>query len=905
MDAEDVFANQIANLPFLEEMYRRYQAEPQPLHRSWSDFFSRFDEQPPSQLVAATKNETCRSAKIACLVEAYRRYGHLGASIDPLETTPRVPPPELDLGKWGFERSDISGRFPTLGLLPEPEAYLEMIVEALKKRYCGTVGMEFKDFLVDHRIEKWIQTRVEEGVLDEPLSREEKRRILTALTQAEMLEMFLHTKHVGKKWFSLEGAESLIPMLKELTRVAAASGVKELVIGMAHRGRLNVLANVLNKSLAAILEDFQEDYEPTPFDGMGDIHYHRGYANASLPVGTEQSIAVTLAPNPSHLESVDPVIQGQTHAIQFLGGDEQERRKIIPLLMHGDAALSGQGIVYETLQMHRLSGFQTGGTLHVVINNHIGFTTTPQEGRSTLYCTDIAHTFGFPVFHLNADDPEMCVRILRFAFELRQTFHCDVFLDLNGYRKHGHNEGDEPAYTQPCEYRLIGEKKSIRTLYLDKLLLEGAIDRETADGDERGLKRELREAYEKPCTKEKSQERGDLQEKSAPLRAVETRVSLEQLLQVAKGFSRIPPDFHLHPKVQHLILERAEAVAQNKPLDWGTAEWLAYGTLVWEGIPVRIAGQDSGRGTFSHRHALWIDIVNGNRYSPLAHLREGQGRFEAINTCLSEAAALGFEYGYSLACKTGLTIWEAQFGDFANSAQVIIDQYLASGEQKWGQISNLVVFLPHGFEGQGSDHSSARLERFLTLAGHDNLQIVNPSTPAQFFHLLRRQVKQNRSTPLIVLTPKGLLRHPSCASRREELTQKRFYLFLDDPEGPRPVRRVVLCTGRIYYDLQARREKEKNQEIAVIRLEQLYPFHGEELKKILDSYLPFHECLWVQDEPENMGAWSFLAPYLLRLLPQGVRLIYAGRTQSATPATGFYSRHKEELAMILCQVFEQ
>jgi 2-oxoglutarate dehydrogenase E1 component len=907
MDAKDSLESQIANLAFLEEIYQQYQSNPQTLDPSWIPFFQRLESRKPiAPAILPTEQLASQAERIAHLVDAYRWYGHLLADINPIALEKPQMPDQLKLENLGFQASESEQLFPTLNLLPQAQAPLKAIVEILQKRYSQNVGFEFKGF-TDPSIENWIQKQIESGRFEKPLSLEDQLVILDVLTRAEVLETFLHTKHVGKKRFSLEGAETLIPMLTLVAAKAADEGVEEFFIGMSHRGRLNVLANILNRPIPSILKDFDEDYVPAPSEGMGDIRYHKGHANESVTTYRGKAIKLTMAPNPSHLESVNPVVEGQTHAKQFLVGDEKERHRIIPLLMHGDAALAGQGVVYETLQMSKLPGFETGGTLHIVINNQIGFTTSPREGRSTLYCTDIAKTFGAPVFHVNADDPEMCVHIALFAYEIRQRFHCDVFIDLNCYRKYGHNEGDEPAFTQPLEYRMIRERQSIRTLYVDQLVQKGHIDKKVADEREETLRQHLQETYQASQEeKEQSQKQAQTSRPEIILSfpIVETAVDITLLREVTESFSKIPTDFHMNAKVKNLMQERYRAVFEDKPFDWGTAEFLAYGTLVWEGISVRLAGQDSGRGTFSHRHALWVDQENNQPYYPLAHLRQVQGRFEVLNTCLSEVAALGFEYGYSTVCTEGLTIWEAQFGDFANSAQVIIDQYIASGEQKWGQTSNLVLFLPHGFEGQGPEHSSARFERFLALAGHGNMQVINPTTPAQVFHLLRRQIKQPLEKPLIVLTPKGLLRHPVSVSRVKDLTEGHFSYILDDPRKPKQVRRLILCTGRIYYDLDAQREKEKRDDLAMIRIEQLYPLNITELKNIIAQYQGFQDCQWVQEEPENMGAWSFISAYLPQVLPAGIPFSYVGRERSASPATGFYARHKQELAHILHQVFK-
>ena len=901
METRDPLQGQMANLEYLEQMYQEFQAHPAEVDPSWPQFFKGIEEAKPLPAVPAAPGLlSSRAERIVHLAEAYRKHGHLLANINPIANESPAEPPELNLRAFGFQPSEENELFPSLGLLPQSEASLQALVGVLQKRYSRTAGFEFKG-LTEPKIEAWMQEQIESGKFDLPFTAEEKKVILSLLIRAEVLETFLNTKHVGKTRFSLEGAESLIPMLAFMIAEAAESGVEEIFIGMSHRGRLNVLANLFNKPVSSILRDFDDEYEPSSGEGMGDIRYHKGHDDEAVNTCKGKKIKLKMSPNPSHLESINPVVEGEVHARQFLAGDEKERTRIIPMLLHGDAALSGQGIVYETLQMSKLPGFETGGTLHVVVNNQIGFTTTPQEGRSTRYCTDIAHAFSAPVFHLNAEDPETCIRAALMALDMRQRFHCDPFLDFNCYRKYGHNEGDEPAFTQPIEYQIIRKKRSIRSLYVDQLIKEGVVDQKSVDEMEDSFRKELSEAY---ASRETSKKEEWEEAKSNTASSVETGVALQQLREAAESFAKIPSGFHIHPKLEHLMTERSKAVLEDKPFDWGTAEFLAYGTLCMEGIPVRLAGQDSGRGTFSHRHALLIDQQDSHAYYPLAHLREAQGRFEVLNTCLSEAAALGFEYGYSVICRKGLTIWEAQYGDFANSAQVIIDQYIASGEQKWGQRSSLVLFLPHGMEGQGPEHSSARLERFLTLAGHDNIQIAVPTLPAQLFHLLRRQVKQSVRKPLIVFMPKALLRHPSSTSTVSDLVAGRFNVFLDDPRQPKQAHKLLLCSGRVYYDLDAYRQKEKREDVAIIRMEQLYPFDAEELKKIISRYGKVDECLWVQEEPKNMGPWPYVSTHLSKVLPSHLPIRYVGREGSATPATGFYARHKKELANILQQVFQ-
>lgn len=895
MDEKDSLAELIPNLHFLEDLSQ------QTPNKSWQDFFERIEEEkPPSSPLSPFVASLDEQIKL--LAEAYRRYGHLMAAINPLSLEKVPIPPQLNLERLGFQEHQKKELFPTLGFLPQERAPLEEIVQALKKLYCQSVGFEFKGF-TDSNLEKWIQQEIESGRWKRPLDNQQKRLILQLLIRADRLESFLHTRHVGKKRFSLEGGETLIPMLNFLTAQAAEEGAKEILIGMSHRGRLNVLANVLHKPLQEILQDFDEDYQPAPVEGMGDVRYHKGHANEAVQTYHGKSIKLTMASNPSHLESIDPVVEGQARAKQVIIGDEPERKQILPFLIHGDASLSGQGVVYETLQLQKLPGYTTGGTVHLVVNNQIGFTTSPKEARSTFYCTAVAYPFGSPVFHLNAEDPESCVYAALFALEIRQRFHCDVWLDLNCYRKYGHNEGDEPFFTQPLEYQMIRKKKSIREQYRDQLFREGVLNRQEEEQEEKTIQHQLQEAYQQQQERSLSKSSGTQadERKTSFIEPIKTSVSHQVLQMVAERFSSIPPDFHPHPKLKQLMQERRKAVIEERPIDWGLGEFLAYASLVWEGVPVRLVGQDTGRGTFTHRHALWVDQKNGENYIPLTHLKEGQGRFEVINSPLSEVAALGFEYGYSTVCQKGLTIWEAQFGDFANSAQVIIDQYMASGGQKWGQISNLVLFLPHGFEGQGPEHSSARLERFLSLTGQDNFCVVNPTTPAQLFHLLRRHVKQSYPHPLVVLTPKGLLRHPACVSSIQDLSEGSFHPILKDPQASQSVRRVIFCSGRIYYDLEAKRKKQKEEGIALIRIEQLYPLDTEGIKQIFTRYPSLEDCLWVQEEPENMGAWLFISSCLPALLPAGMVLSYVGRERSAAPATGFYARHKEEQEKILKQ----
>lgn len=893
---------QAVNLPYLENLYQQYELDPTSVSQEWIEFFKslEFPSMPIAGVVRLLPAED-QIEKIRSLAESYRRYGYFRASLNPLETSSIRPVEQLELENLGFRSPDLKITFPSQNLLSDSRGTLSETLKTLEKHYCTNIGFDFKH-IFDVSIQQWIQEQIESGRLDKPFSTQDKVFIFEALARSESLEVFLHKKHVGKKRFSLEGAETLIPMLKFLLNTAAKMNVERFFFGMAHRGRVNVLANVFERPLELVFRDFDEDYLPDSKNGTGDIRYHNGYENHTINTYENRPIQISLASNPSHLESVNTVIEGQAKAMQILLGRENASKQIIPLLIHGDAALAGQGIVYELLQLSRLEGYETGGTLHVVINNHIGFTASPKEGRSTPYCTDIAHAFDLPVIHVNAEDPEACVKAILFALDIRQRFSCDVFIDLNCYRKYGHNEGDEPAFTQPSHYEKIHQKKTIREIYQQQLIAEKSISQSEIVLIEEKIKDYLQLEYNRYQDKNyTSIDEGKISIANLEeYEKVETRVNINVIKEIVNRFSEFPPNFQAHSKLKFLFNERKKSVDENKPIDWGLAEFLAFGTLLWEGFSIRLSGQDSKRGTFSHRHAVWFNQTNGQEYSPLAHLKENQGRFDAFNSCLSEVGVLGFEYGYSIIATQGLTIWEAQFGDFANSAQVIIDQYIAAGEQKWQQFSGITLFLPHGFEGQGPEHSSARLERFLSLAAQNNMQIVNPTTPAQFFHLLRRQVKQSLKRPLIVFTPKGLLRHQRCASDLKAFTEGAFASMIDqDNPHFEKISRLVFCSGRIYYDLDDARKKAEQLDIALIRIEQLYPFDKDLLRKILIRYENIKEYNWVQEEPKNMGAWNFIAPLLQSLLPENSQLTYIGREASAAPATGYLMRHKQEHANIL------
>lgn len=902
MDEEQLMEIAGANSALVEALYEQYVKDPKSVQPEWVNVFKKLELLPvaePKKTAPSLPASPDDTLRIALLIDAYRTWGFLAVPVNPIALNPPEEPVQLKL----TSPQELTKEFPTLGLLPKEKAPLVEILDALKKIYTSRIGYEYMG-TENGPLIKWLQEKIEPTPFTLDLELEQKQMILERLNKSELFEAFLHTKFPGQKRFSIEGGETLIPMLAALIEKGAELGASEYVLGMTHRGRLNVLANILNKSYTEIFSEFDEGYFPDSFEGTGDVKYHKGFLSDSVTFHGHQ-VKISLTPNPSHLESVDPVVEGQVKAKQ-IQIDDAMQLKVIPLLVHGDAAIAGQGVVYETLQLSGLKGYSTGGTIHLVINNQIGFTTLPEDARSTRYCTDIAKTFNFPVFHLNAEDPEACVFAAYLAAEIRQKFHVDVFLELNCYRKYGHNESDEPAYTQPLEYQLIRSKKPIRELFRLQLIQEGTVEKFMAESLEIEFKKSLQDALSSSSSLEKKPPH-DVSYKRPEgfFQPVTTGVSKKELKEVGDSLCFVPKDFNLHPKLQTLLNERKEMVLlENKQVDWGAAELLAYGTLLVEGTCVRLSGQDCGRGTFSHRHALWMDQKKERAYYPLDHLKEVQARADVINSPLSEFAILAFEYGYSIASPDALVLWEAQFGDFGNGAQVVIDQYIASAESKWGQKSSLGLLLPHGYEGQGPEHSSCRLERYLSLGADDNMYIVQPSTPAQFFHLLRRQVKTAYKKPLICLTPKQLLRHPLCVSKVDAFEKGGFQEILADPEGPKDPFRVVFCTGKVYYELSQLRTKEKLEGLALIRIEQLYPLHKERLKEFISAYSKASEFIWVQEEPKNMGAWNFIRPLLEELLPKNSVLKYLGRPESASPATGSYVLHKKELAAIFQPLLE-
>ena len=860
---------------------------------------------------ASVSADPAKQAAVARLLQAWRERGHLGADIDPLGV-PRPPRPDLEPSAHGLTIWDLDRTFDAS---PFGVTTLRELLERLRQTYAGKMGVEFMH-CDDPEERRWFQQQLEPGKNPWTLDALGKRRALMSVVMAEGFESFLENRFKGHKRFSIEGGESTIAVVDELLDRAALNNADEVVIGMAHRGRLTMLANVIGKGIAQVFSEFEGELSEEDFEGAGDVKYHLGASNwREIPGG--KRIRVSVAANPSHLEAVNPVVEGIVRPKQDRLEDTA-RERVIPLLIHGDAAMSGQGIVAETLNLSQVDGYNTGGTIHVVINNQLGFTTDPRESRSTGYCTDVALMIHAPVFHVNGDDPEACVRAAQMAFEFRKRFHRDVVIDVLCWRKHGHNEGDDPSYTQPILYRQLKDHKSAGTLYGARLLKEGVITAEEITAWQDSQKKYLYDIYDQT---QKNKEQWELLELSPvapgsmPQDLPPTGVSRAALERVVKSISAFPASFTVHPKLAKLVEKRAEALRENV-IDWALAEALAFGTLMLEGTSIRLSGQDSARGTFSHRHASFHDYQSGEVYTPLAHMVPGLARFDVYNSPLSEYGVVGFEFGYSVADPLSLVVWEAQYGDFGNGAQIMIDQFISSAESKWGQPSGLVMLLPHGQEGGGSEHSSARLERFLQLSAEGNLQVVNCTTPAQYFHLLRRQMRggpdrRGLRKPLIVMAPKSLLRHPQVISTAADLTNGVFHPVLDDATvtNPTAIRKILLCSGKVYYEALAAREARKATDetaarTAVVRIEQLYPFPEAEIREVIARYSSASGVVWVQEEPRNMGAWIFMRTRLQRIMANEARALgYAGRPESASTAPGSTKVHAREQAELLDLAF--
>ena len=897
---------QRANAPYIEEQYARYLRDPRSVPEEWALFFAGFElagrpTTPAAPALAAAPGAP--GTGLFGLIQHYRVFGHLAARLDPLSEAPE-PPAVLDPRTMGFTEAGLDAAVdPRPFWRGEFTGTLHGLTAALRDTYCGPLGAEFM-WILDEERRAWLQEHME-SVRNRPsLEPAERTRILRQLLAADAFEEFLQARYVGQKRFSLEGAATLIPMLDVMIEGAGALGVEQIVIGMSHRGRLNVLANILRKPLEAIFSEFEASFAPEDSYGHGDVKYHLGYAS---PYQTRAGGAVhlDLRFNPSHLEFVNPVVMGSLHARQDMAGD-RARERGIPLLIHGDAAFAGEGIVPEALLMGQLPAYATGGTLHLIVNNQIGFTTSPADVRVSRYPTDIAKAVDAPVFHVNGDDPEAAVHAMRLALAYRAAFKRDVFVDLVCYRKYGHNELDDPTFTQPVMYRTIASHTPAARHYAGALVAEGILTEADLRSIESEISAELQSAHRRARAEPPPEGPPPLRGAWAGLTwagddwSADTAVSRETLERVLAGAARLPEGFHPHRKIVKLLADRDEMFHHDR-IDWGLGETLAYGSLLLEGRSVRLSGQDTSRGTFSHRHAALFDGENGARYVPLQHLEGGQGPFTVIDTPLNEAACLGFEYGYSTADPYALVVWEAQFGDFANVAQVYIDQFLASGESKWQRMSGLVLLLPHGYEGQGPEHSSARLERFLELCANGNLQVCNLTTPAQLFHALRRQLHRTFRKPLVIMSPKSLLRHKLAVSAVSEFTDGGFRNVIDDAgvEDPVAVRRVLLVSGKFYYTLREAREARAVAAAALVRTEQIYPFPRAELAEVFKRYPNARDIRWVQEEPANMGSWRCVRHRIESILPEGAALRLVARKASPTPATGFYARHvAQEKALV-------
>jgi 2-oxoglutarate dehydrogenase E1 component len=910
------------NAPYVEALYEQFLSDPQSVDPKWRDYFQKLrdgsaGEQIHSTVQAGiaqramrprmlagsaptlTSDAAAKQGAVSRLVQIYANRGHLIANLDPLGMEKRPRPRVLELSYFGLSEADLDTEFLT-GSRPSelaPKLKLREIIAQLEYAYCGTIGAEFAH-VSDTEERLWLQDQFLVGRLKGRLTPEEQKNILWQLSAAEGLERYLHTKYVGQKRFSLEGGDSLIPLMDDLIQSGGQQGIEECVIGMAHRGRLNVLVNLLGKSPSVLFNEFEGKYDTAHMQGSGDVKYHKGFSSDLRTPGG--NVHVALAFNPSHLEVVNPVVEGSVRARQERRGDDKGAR-VLPVLIHGDSAFAGQGVVMETLQLSQARAFYTGGTVHVIVNNQVGFTTSrPDDVRSTMYCSDVAKMLETPIFHVNADDPDAVIFVTRLALKYRQRFHKDVVVDLVCYRRHGHNEADEPAATQPVMYQVIRKHPTTRQIYADKLVAAGVIGKDDAAA--------IVEQYRQGLDAGKQQARASLgmignkytvdwskYAGSDWSERVKGGGDLARLKALGERAVKFPESVTLHPRVAQVMTNRTKMFRGEMPLDWGAAETLAYASILEEGNSIRITGQDSGRGTFFHRHAVLHDQATGLQYVPLQHLAERQPHFQVTDSVLSEEAVLGFEYGYSTTDPSALVIWEAQFGDFVNGAQVIIDQFISSGEAKWGRLCGLAMFLPHGYEGQGPEHSSARLERFLQLCAENNMQVCVPSTPAQMYHMIRRQILRSLRKPLIVMTPKSLLRHELSVSSLEDLANGEFATVIDETDkiNAASVRRVVMCSGKVYFDLLKARRASGNTDVALVRVEQLYPFPVQETEMVLAKYPNAREVVWCQEEPQNQGAW-YQIRHRLATLTGKRELLYAGRPPAAAPATGITKIHETE-----------
>lgn len=892
----------------VEHLYQNFRNDPSSVTEDWQQFFAGFDfaqelyDQDDAEfgIPANVKKEF----EVINLINGYRKNGHLFTKTNPVRAR-RTYTPTLDKENFGLEDGDLETIFRAGTLIGIGPSTLRAIINHLEKTYCQSIGVEYMYIRKPEMVE-WMQKQIETGQNQPTFDLAGRKQILRKLSEAVIFEQFLGKKFPGQKRFSLEGAESLIPALDMVIEEGAELGIEEFVIGMAHRGRLNILANILNKSYKEIFSEFQgKDYVDSDIEG--DVKYHMGYTSTQTS-DSGKEVKMSLCPNPSHLEAVGPVVQGISRA-KIDRKFEGDNAKLCPILIHGDAAISAQGVVYEVVQMAKLDGYETGGTIHIVVNNQVGFTTNYTDGRSSVYCTDVGKVTLSPVFHVNGDDVEAVAHTMQMAMKLRQTFKVDVFVDLLCYRKYGHNEGDEPRFTQPILYDLISKHPNPLTIYNQKLIAEGVVNEQRAAE----IQQEFQDVLQARLDESKKIKNATVTQfladtwkgyrfgkKEDFISSPETGVTEVRLKKIARTLTTIPEEVKVFRKMKKILKDRENMVFESDRLDWGMTELLAYGSLLEEGHPVRISGQDVERGTFSHRHAVLKIEDSGSEYVPLEHIGQNQGEFMAYNSLLSEYAVLGFDYGYAFGCPNALTIWEAQFGDFNNGAQIIIDQFISCAEEKWKGMNGIVLLLPHGYEGMGAEHSSARMERFLLLCADDNMLMVNCSTPANFFHVLRRQIKQDFRKPLVVFTPKSLLRHPRCVSSLKELSTGRFQEVIDDPEADsKIIERVIMCSGKIYYDLLEKKEKIGAQEVAIVRLEQLDPLPREQVAALQNKYKKA-EWVWVQEEPLNMGAWV----HLLRKLTQ-VKFKVVARPASGAPATGSGQRHRVEQQQLIERAFDK
>ena len=908
------------NAPYVETLYEQYLADPASVPQAWREYFQRLQagsREVPRGPIEAELLAHAHAPRVAVigggldpiaaekqaavirLIGGYRGRGHLHARLDPLSLTPQPEVADLTLGFHGLSEADMDTVFSTVSLAGPDRRPLRDILQMLQQTYCGTIGFEFSH-VSDSAERLWLKGRIESKRT--PFSTEERLVILKNLTAAEGLEKYLHTKYVGQKRFSLEGGDSLMPLLHDVVQKGGVGGIQEIVVGMAHRGRLNVLINLLGKSPKELFLEFEGVHEHT--DGSGDVKYHMGFSSDIKTAGGNVHLA--LAFNPSHLEIVNPVVEGSVRSRQDRR-DDTKGEKILPVLVHGDAAFAGQGVNMETLQLSQTRGFRTGGTVHVVLNNQVGFTiSNPEDARSTPYCTDLAKMLEAPVFHVNGDDPEAVIFVTRLAMDYRQTFHKDVFIDLVCYRRHGHNEADEPSATQPVMYQHIKAHATPRALYANSLAQQGVISAQAAADLSEQYRRDLDAG--KPVAPDitayvRNEYSVDWSRflKHMPAEPTDTRLEKARLKLLTDGMDRVPVDVELHPRVAKIYDDRRKMAAGELPMDWGFAETLAYASLLTGGCAVRLTGQDSGRGTFFHRHAVLHNQKDGSTWIPLQHLAQDQKRITITDSLLSEEAVMGFEYGYSTADPDVLVIWEGQFGDFANGAQVVIDQFMAAGEAKWGRMCGLTLFLPHGYEGQGPEHSSARLERYLQLCAEHNMQVCVPSNPAQMFHMLRRQALRPFRKPLAVMTPKSLLRHKLSVSSLQDLTDGRFQLLIPEADDIKAakVQRVVFCAGKVYYDLLEARRAAQVDDVAIVRIEQLYPFPQSEYADVINGYPNAREIVWCQEEPGNQGAWYQIRHRLQEALKPKHVLSYAGRAPSASTAAGYMELHVQQQKQLI------